>query len=202
MPGFTTHTGTIAVYDADNVDTDRIIPARFLTMVTRSGYGELLFKDVRGADFPLDLPAAAGASILVTGTNFGCGSSREHAVWAVQQAGFKAVIARKTESSPGFSDIFRQNAATCGLLLIELAGEAHKALVEAGSGAEASIDLPAQKVTLGAKEFPFEMNQTNKEAIVQGLDLIGTTLQYEDAISAYENKSTAYVPRVKENALS
>ncbi len=202
MPGFTTHTGKIAVYDANNVDTDRIIPARFLTMVTRSGYGELLFHDVRGGDFPLDQPAATGASILVTGTNFGCGSSREHAVWAIQQAGYRAVIAHKTEANPGFSDIFRQNAATCGLLLIELSGEAHKALVEAGSGAEASIDLPAQIVSLGQREFEFEMNPTNKEAIVKGLDLIGTTLQYGDAISAYEKKSTAYVPRVKENAHS
>lgn len=200
MEGFTTHTGKIAVYDADNVDTDRIIPARFLTLVTRSGYGELLFKDVRDASFPLDQPEAKGASILVVGTNFGCGSSREHAVWAIQQAGFKGVIAKKTETSPGYSDIFRQNAANCGMLLIELSGTAHEALVAAGSGAEVSIDLPEQKVHLGEKDFDFEMNPTNKEAIVKGLDLIGTTLQYEKAISDYEAKSTAYVPKAQENA--
>jgi 3-isopropylmalate/(R)-2-methylmalate dehydratase small subunit len=200
VEGFTTHTGKIAVYDADNVDTDRIIPARFLTLVTRSGYGELLFKDVRDASFPLDQPEAKGASILVVGTNFGCGSSREHAVWAIQQAGFKGVIAKKTETSPGYSDIFRQNAANCGMLLIELSGTAHEALVAAGSGAEVSIDLPEQKVHLGEKDFDFEMNPTNKEAIVKGLDLIGTTLQYEKAISDYEAKSTAYVPKAQENA--
>ncbi|MBI3721325.1 MAG: hypothetical protein HY248_02125 [Fimbriimonas ginsengisoli] len=99
MEPFQTHTGAIAVLDADNIDTDRIIPARFLSMVTRSGYGDLLFKDLRGPEFPLDQPAAQGASVLVVGTNFGCGSSREHAVWAIQQAGFRAVIARRTEAS-------------------------------------------------------------------------------------------------------
>jgi 3-isopropylmalate/(R)-2-methylmalate dehydratase small subunit len=132
--GFTTHRGKIAVLPLDHVDTDRIIPARFLSMVTRSGYGELLFKDVRGPDFALDQPAAAGATILVAGTNFGCGSSREHAVWALQQAGFRCVIARQGADSPGYSDIFRQNAANCGLLLVELGPEAHGALVDAGSG--------------------------------------------------------------------
>ncbi len=92
MSGFTTFTGKIAVLNQDNVDTDRIIPARFLSMVSKSGYGELVFKDVRGPEFPLDQPEADGAEILVAGINFGCGSSREHAVWAIQQAGFKAVI--------------------------------------------------------------------------------------------------------------
>ncbi|RMG22400.1 MAG: 3-isopropylmalate dehydratase small subunit, partial [Armatimonadetes bacterium] len=120
MEPFVTHTGKIAVLDQDDVDTDRIIPARFLTLVTRSGYGELLFKDVRGPDFPLDQPEAQGATVLVVGTNFGCGSSREHAVWAIQQAGFRAVIAKRTQETAGFSDIFRQNSANNGLLLVEL----------------------------------------------------------------------------------
>jgi 3-isopropylmalate/(R)-2-methylmalate dehydratase small subunit len=202
LPGFTTHTGTLAVYDADNVDTDRIIPARFLTMVTKSGYGELLFKDVREPCFPLDQPDAKGASILVVGTNFGCGSSREHAVWAIQQAGFKAVIARKTDSSPGYSDIFRQNAANCGMLLIELVDPAHTTLVRAGSGSTVTIDLPEQQVILNGEKYAFDMNPTNKDAIVKGLDLIGTTLQYEDAIRAYEARSRAFVPRVKEDLVS
>ena len=200
MPGFTTHTGKIAVYNADNVDTDRIIPARFLSMVSRSGYGELLFKDVRDKGFPLDDPNAKGASILVVGTNFGCGSSREHAVWAIQQAGYKAVIAHKTDSSPGYSDIFRQNAANCGMLLIELVDPAHEALVQAGSGAEISIDLPNQQVTYKGDTFTFDMNPTNKEALVKGLDLIGTTLQFEEQIKAYEWQSHAFVPKVKEEA--
>jgi len=194
VQGFTTHTGRIAVYNADNVDTDRIIPARFLSMITRSGYGELLFKDVRGDDFPLDQPDARGASVLVAGTNFGCGSSREHAVWAIQQAGFRAVIARKTPDSPGYSDIFRQNAANCGLLLIELGNEDHEKLARAGTGAEVSIDLPQQTVTLNRETFWFEINPTLKDAIVKGLDLIGTSLEYEAEISKYEQQPHGFVP--------
>lgn len=200
MQGFTTHTGNIAVYNADNVDTDRIIPARFLSMVTRSGYGELLFKDVRGPQFPLDQPESKGASILVVGTNFGCGSSREHAVWAIQQAGFRAVIAQKTDTSPGYSDIFRQNAANCGMLLIELVDPAHEVLVQAGSRAEVSIDLPNQTVTCKGDTFTFDINPVSKEALVKGLDLIGTTLQYEDEISDYERSKGPYVPKAREEA--
>lgn len=189
MEAFTAHTGKIAVYGADNVDTDRIIPARFLTMVTRSGYGEQLFKDVRGSEFPLDRPEASGASVLVAGTNFGCGSSREHAVWAIQQAGFRAVIARRSAVSEGFSDIFRQNAANCGLLLIELAAVDHERIAAAGSGAQVTIDLPAQTVQLGSDKFHFEIRPALKDALVKGLDLIGTTLEYEQAISAYEMRN-------------
>lgn len=186
MTPFLTHTGRVAVYNADNIDTDRIIPARFLTMVTRSGYGELLFKDVRAAGFPLDAPEAQGASILVVGANFGCGSSREHAVWAIQQAGFRAVIARSGDGLPGYSDIFRQNAANCGLLLVELPESAHAALVQAGSGAEASIDLPDQTVSCRGQSFAFDVNPATKDALVKGLDLIGTTLEHEPQIAEYE----------------
>src|SRR3984957_6801848 len=109
VEAFTTYSGKIAIVPGDDIDTDRIIPARFLSRVSRGGYGELLFKDVRGPEFALDKPEAKGATILVVGSNFGCGSSREHAVWAIQQAGFKAVISRKTADKPGFGDIFRQN---------------------------------------------------------------------------------------------
>ncbi|HTQ09733.1 MAG TPA: 3-isopropylmalate dehydratase small subunit [Fimbriimonadaceae bacterium] len=194
MQPFTTHSGRIAVIPDDNIDTDRIIPARFLTRVSRSGYGELLFRDVRGEAFPLDRPEASGATILVVGTNFGCGSSREHAVWAIQQAGFRAVVAKKTEASPGYSDIFRQNAANCGLLLVELDETSHAGLVAAGSGAEATIDLPNQTVTVSGKVLPFETNAVTKDALVKGLDLIGTTLIFEEAIRQYESRSVAYVP--------
>jgi 3-isopropylmalate/(R)-2-methylmalate dehydratase small subunit len=191
---FLTHTGKIAVVPDDNVDTDRIIPARFLTMVTRSGYGELLFHDVRNADFVLDRPEAAGASILVTGANFGCGSSREHAVWAIQQAGFRAVIARRTATAPGYSDIFRQNAANCGLLLVELFEDAHAVLTSAGTGAEATIDLPAQEVRVSGRVLPFEINAVTKGALVDGLDLIGTTMRLEDEIAAYEKADQTFAP--------
>jgi 3-isopropylmalate/(R)-2-methylmalate dehydratase small subunit len=194
MPGFTTHSGKIAVVPDDNIDTDRIIPARFLTRVNRSGYGELLFSDVRGECFPLDMPDAKGASILVVGTNFGCGSSREHAVWAIQQAGFKAVVARRTETSAAYSDIFRQNAANCGLLLIELPDGDHQVLIDAGSGAEATIDLPNQTVSVNGRTFPFDINAVIKQAVLEGLDLIGTTLIHKDQIDAFEATSKEFVP--------
>lgn len=195
MSGFSVHSGKIAVYDADNVDTDRIIPARFLSRVSRSGYGELLFKDVRGQEFPLDLPGAEGASVLVVGTNFGCGSSREHAVWAIQQAGFQAVIARKSAESPGYSDIFRQNSANCGLLLIELPADSHATLVQAGSGAEVTIDLPNQTIELKGSKLTFDIAAPLKEAMIEGLDLIGTTLRLEGDIAKHEAASGVYVPK-------
>lgn len=195
MEGFTVHRGTTAVVPDDNVDTDRIIPARFLSRVNRSGYGELLFHDVRGEGFALDHPQAAGASVMVVGTNFGCGSSREHAVWAIQQAGFKAVVAKKTATGPGYSDIFRQNAANCGLLLVELNESDHAQVESKGSGAEIEIDLPDQKVRQDGKEFGFDISPVSKEAILKGLDLIGSTLILEDAISKYEQERLAYVPK-------
>lgn len=194
MEPFVTHTGRIAVLDQDDVDTDRIIPARFLTLVTRSGYGELLFKDVRGEGFPLDQPEAKGATVLVVGTNFGCGSSREHAVWAIQQAGFRAVVGKRTDKTAGFSDIFRQNAANNGLLLIELPEEEHARLAQAGSGATVEIDLPSQTIRQGNWSARFEMNAATKEALLKGLDLIGTTLLHEDAISHYEKERGPWTP--------
>lgn len=193
MPGFTTHTGKIAVYNADHVDTDRIIPARFLSMVTKTGYGELLFNDIRGPEFPLDKDEAKGASILVVGTNFGCGSSREHAVWALQQAGFKAVIA-KTTDSPGYSDIFRQNAANCGMLLIELPASEQEKLVQLGSGREVEVNLVEQTIRFGDETIRFEINPVVKDSLIKGLDLIGTTLEYADAIESYESQGVAFNP--------
>lgn len=196
MPGLQVHRGTTAVYNADNVDTDRIIPARFLSRVERQGYGDLLFIDVRKREvgFPLDQPEAKGASILVVGTNFGCGSSREHAVWAIQQAGFLVVIARKEADSPGYSDIFRQNAANCGLLLVELEGDAQPRLAEAGSGTEVTVDLPNQTVTWGSESVSFDINPVSKDQILKGLDLIGTTLAHEGAIAAFEGKWDSFAP--------
>ncbi len=192
MDAFTTYTGKIAVIPGDNIDTDRIIPARFLTRVSRSGYGELLFSDVRGAEFILDQPEAKDTSILVAGTNFGCGSSREHAVWAIQQAGYKAVIARKTETSPGYSDIFRQNAANCGLLLAECSPEDHAKLTSAGTGCVAQIDLPNQTIEVNGEKFSFQINEVTKQALIAGLDLIGTTLIYSDQIAEYESKHDSF----------
>lgn len=195
MIGFQSHTGRIAVYNVDDVDTDRIIPARFLTRVSRSGYGGLLFNDVRGEGFALDQPSAEGATILVAGNNFGCGSSREHAVWAIQQAGYQAVVALARGCSPGYSDIFRQNAANCGLLLVELGEEGHAALVGAGSGAQVTVDLPAQTVTVGEKTFGFEIDPVVKNQLVAGLDLIGTTLLEEARIAEFEGRWEAFAPK-------
>lgn len=190
MPGFKTHTGKIAVYNDDNVDTDRIIPARFLTMVTRQGYGELVFKDVRGPEFVLDLPEAKGASVLVVGTNFGCGSSREHAVWAIQQAGFVAVVARKESGSPGYSDIFRGNAANCGLLLIELEDAEHLALASEGTGATVTIDVANASITWASGKAQFEIGEAAKRQIIEGHDLIGLTLEHAAAIADYEARNS------------
>jgi 3-isopropylmalate/(R)-2-methylmalate dehydratase small subunit len=194
VSGFTTHTGSIAVLNEDQVDTDRIIPARFLSRVEKSGYGELLFSDVRGDSFVLDRPEAKGASILVVGTNFGCGSSREHAVWAIQQAGFKCVIARKEDHSPGFSDIFRGNSANCGLLLIELTRVDHVKLAALTTGSSVTVDLTNQTVAWSGDVASFDINEANKLALMEGLDLIGTTLIFEAQISDFESRSKSYVP--------
>lgn len=196
MAGFSVLTAKTAVYNQDQVDTDRIIPARFLSMVTKTGYGELLFHDVRRQEscFILDQDEAQGAEILVVGTNFGCGSSREHAVWAIQQAGFKAVIARAEDDSPGYSDIFRQNSANCGLLLVELGPEEHARLVEAGTGATVTVDLPNQTVKVGEHTAKFEINPATKEQLLAGLDLVGTTRVYQDQIEAFESAWDSFSP--------
>ncbi len=197
MSGFREHSGKIAVYDSDHVDTDRIIPARFLSMVTKSGYGDLLFKDVRGPEFPLDQPEAIGASILVMGTNFGCGSSREHAVWAIQQAGFHVVISRVDSDSPGYSDIFRQNSANCGLLLVELPAEHHVRLTTAGSGAWATVNLEKQTVSLDDWLVPFEINPATRGQLLAGHDLVGTTLVHDGRIAAFEKEWDSFSPGVR-----
>lgn len=194
MAGFREHSGKTAVYYEHDIDTDRIIPARFLSMVTRSGYGEHLFSDVRGEGFPLDRPEAQGATVLVVGHNFGSGSSREHAVWAIQQAGYVAVIAEAEEGIPGFSDIFRQNAANCGLLLIELPPKEHQKLVRAGSGQPIRLSVEDARIEFGGEQIPFEISEATKRQVIEGLDLIGLTLQFEDEIAAYERADRAPRP--------
>jgi 3-isopropylmalate/(R)-2-methylmalate dehydratase small subunit len=196
MSGFTVANGKIAKYLQDQVDTDRIIPARFLTMVTKTGYGDLVFADARKQEdnFFMDQPSAVGATILVVGTNFGCGSSREHAVWAIQQAGFIAVIARIEDDSPGYSDIFRQNGANCGLLLVELPAEQHAKVSSLPQGTEITIDLPRQVVIANGEELPFEINAATKDQLIKGLDLVGTTLIHESDITNFESKWNSFAP--------
>jgi 3-isopropylmalate/(R)-2-methylmalate dehydratase small subunit len=160
--------GPVTDLPRDDVDTDQIIPAKYLKRVERTGYGEFLLEEWRARG--LELPANP---ILVTGGNFGSGSSREHAVWALTDYGFQAVIA------PGFSDIFRSNATKNGLLPVVLPPEQCRAIAERG---RARIDLEAQTVD----EFPFDIDPDVKHRLLNGLDDVSMTLQQENAITAYE----------------
>ena len=214
MEPFQTHRGKVAVLDWTDVNTDLIIPARYLKRVERIGYGPLLFADKRyvagGApeadnpthhgledpNFPLNQPAAQGATILVVRKNFGCGSSREHAVWAVAQAGFRAVIA--PVKGEGFADIFEGNAYGNGLLPLELPQEEWDQVADAGrSGAEISIDLQDLKLTLhapsGDKSFALDVPETQRHRLLNGLDAIAETLLDEPAISSHEAKAPAWI---------
>ncbi len=211
MNSFIEHTGKIAVLDRANIDTDQIIPKDYLKSIKKTGYGEHLFQDWRylengqpNPEFELNQKRFEGASILVAGNNFGCGSSREHAVWAVLQAGFRVVIAPKKVLGqniiPAFADIFRNNSVKNGLFLIELTdSEANElmALVNAHEGLQATIDLPAQKIILqfangsqaeGEKEFAFQIDPMVKQHFLEGLDEIGQTLKYQNEIGRFEKK--------------
>jgi 3-isopropylmalate/(R)-2-methylmalate dehydratase small subunit len=169
--------------DRPDVDTDQIIPKQFLKRIERSGFGEFLFFDWRkDPAFELNQPAAKGARILIAGRNFGCGSSREHAPWALEDYGFDAVIA------PSFGDIFRQNSLKIGLLPVQLAPEQVKELMaRADTGEEITVDLEAR--TAGG--FPFELDDHARECLLEGLDDIALTLRDEPALTAYESAHTA-----------
>lgn len=194
MIPFTTLTAVAVPLDLVNVDTDRILPARFLRMPRASGYENYLFRDMREADpdFVLDRPAYRGAKILVAAENFGCGSSREGAVWALAGAGLRAWIA------PSFGDIFFENSFKNGVLAIVLpAGRvaAIRALLAANPGAELTIDLPAQTVRLpDGRVERFEVDPFRKECLLAGVDEIDLTLRYEREIAAYEERSRAQAP--------
>ena len=192
MDAFTNHTGKVVPYDMPNVDTDQIIPARFLKKIDRVGFGELLFYELRYEEdgspkpgFILNQPKYADGSILVSGPQFGIGSSREHAPWAIQQYGFRVVIA------PSFGDIFRNNCYQNGLLPVMLdAAEVDTIIARAQEiqGYELTVDLEAQQVTDGyGLAASFDIDSFRKENLVQGLDDIGLTLQNEAAIDAFES---------------
>jgi 3-isopropylmalate/(R)-2-methylmalate dehydratase small subunit len=165
------------------VDTDQIIPKQFLKRIERSGFGEFLFFDWRkDPDFELNRPEAKGARILVAGRNFGCGSSREHAPWALEDYGFDAVIA------PSFGDIFRQNSLKSGLLPVQLPQEQVKELMaRADAGEEITVDL--EERTAGG--FPFELDDFARECLLEGLDDVALTLRDEPALTAYESTHDA-----------
>jgi 3-isopropylmalate/(R)-2-methylmalate dehydratase small subunit len=178
--------------DRSDVDTDQIIPAEYLKRVERTGFGEFLFDSWRkDPEFVLNRPEYAGASILVTGSNFGGGSSREHAVWALEDAGFKAVIA------PSFADIFRNNCFKIGLLPVELPAESVRALMDAvldDPATEITIDLESQAVTAPAVEERFEIDGHTRWRLLEGLDDIGLTLRHVEEIDAYEARRPAWLP--------
>jgi 3-isopropylmalate/(R)-2-methylmalate dehydratase small subunit len=190
MKAFTKLTAPAAVLDRPDVDTDQIIPKQFLKRIERTGYGEFLFYDWRQEpDFELNRPEAAGAKILLTGPNFGCGSSREHAAWALQDYGFEVVVA------PSFGDIFFSNCVQIGLVPVTLPTADLKELMRAAEGGgELTVDLEAQHVVEpGGRVSRFEMDAFVRHCLLNGLDAIARTLAHEDAIAAFESRHAAPV---------
>jgi len=197
MRPFTTHTGRLAALQRVNVDTDQIIPKQFLKRIERTGFGEFLFFDWRfrpdgspDPEFELNHPKAGGASILVAGANFGCGSSREHAPWALAEYGFRALIA------PSFADIFYNNCCQTGLLPVRLTAsevaELFRRVERSVHGYEVTVDLERQEVT-GSDGFEtrFEIDSYRREMLLRGLDEIGKSLLHEPLISAFESRRQA-----------
>jgi 3-isopropylmalate/(R)-2-methylmalate dehydratase small subunit len=192
MQSFVSHTGRALPLRRSNVDTDQIIPAVYLKRVTRSGFEDGLFAAWRqDPDFVLSQPQYAGATILVAGQDFGTGSSREHAVWALQNYGFKAVI------SPRFADIFRSNSLKGGLLTVELPADVIEgiwALVEADPTAELTVDLAAREVRWPGGGAPFALDDYSRWRLMEGLDDIGLTLRHEADITEFESHRPAFLP--------
>ena len=198
-PGINIHTGTAAPLNQANVDTDQIIPKQFLTAVTRTGFGKHLFHDWRYLDqheqvpnpeFVLNKPEHKGASILLTRENFGCGSSREHAPWSLDDYGFKIVIATS------FADIFYGNCINNALLPVQLSSEQIDTLfeaIEANADCQITVNLAEQSVSFNQLKFPFEIADQHKTNLLKGLDAIGQTLELADKISAYESQQVAWL---------
>lgn len=175
------HSPTV-VFDADNVDTDQIIPARFLVATDRGSWGDKLFAD--RPQFPRDAAAASGAQILVCGRNFGCGSSREHAAWALRDFGFRAVIATS------FADIFRANALKNGLVPVAVPADVHKHLV-AARDARLTVDVGSRTLTLDdGTSVPFALDDFSRTCLLRGVDELGYLQKHEAQIDAYEKSRT------------
>ncbi len=201
MEPFTTHTGRAVPLRRSNVDTDQIIPAEYLKRVSRVGFADGLFASWRAdPDFILNRPAAAGATILVAGPDFGIGSSREHAVWALSDYGFRAVISAR------FGDIFRNNATKAGLLPVRAAAEFVDSLLdalEAEPDAEVTVDLLAREVRATSPDggvailaAPFEIDDYTRWRLMEGLDDISLTLRHSDEISRFEQQRASWLPAV------
>ncbi|GHA65332.1 3-isopropylmalate dehydratase small subunit [Photobacterium aphoticum] len=192
MTGFKQHTGLVVPLDAANVDTDAIIPKQFLQKVTRLGFGQHLFHDWRFLDdagqqpnpaFVMNAPRYQGASILLARENFGCGSSREHAPWALADYGIRVMIA------PSFADIFYGNSINNQMVPVRLTEQEVDALfqyVDANEGATITVDLEAMTVTADGNTYSFEIDEFRRHCLLNGLDNIGLTLQHEDKIAEYE----------------
>lgn len=195
MEAFVTHTGTAAPLRRSNVDTDQIIPAEYLKRITRHGFEDGLFSSWRkDSDFVLNRPEYQGVTILVAGPDFGTGSSREHAVWALQDYGFKVVISSR------FADIFRGNSGKGGLLTAvvdQALVEQIWALIEADPTMPVTVDLESREVRVGDLVAPFEVDDYVRWRLMAGLDDIGITLQYADQILAFEATRPAYKPTTK-----
>ena len=201
MTPFKQHTGVVVPLDRSDVDTDQIIPARYLKRIERTGYGQFLFAAKRyrddgtpDPDFVLNRPEYREGTVLVAGRNFGCGSSREHAPWALQEYGFRVVIA------PSFGDIFANNAAQVGLLTITLPEERVRQILDtaaAREGYQLSVDLESQTVTDGfGRRDGFEIDGFKKHCLLHGLDAIGLTLQHDAEIARFEGARPGWMPRV------
>ena len=202
MQPFVTHRGVVAVLDRQNIDTDQIIPKQHLKRVERTGFGAYLFSDWRyhldgspRADFVLNQEHGRAASILVSGKNFGCGSSREHAAWALIDHGFRAIIA------PSYADIFRNNAANNGLLVIEVEEAAVQMLaqrVRETAGYELDIDLQTQTISddFGTR-ITFALEPSRRHRLLNGLDEIGITLTHEPEITKFEKRVQPLYPVLK-----
>jgi 3-isopropylmalate/(R)-2-methylmalate dehydratase small subunit len=194
MDAFITHTGTAVPLRRSNVDTDQIIPAEYLKRITRTGFADGLFKAWRTnePDFVLDQPQYAGASILVAGPDFGTGSSREHAVWALSDGGFRVVISSR------FADIFRNNSTKAGLLTVLLPQadvEALWARIEAAPATQVTVDLQAKQVTYADVTVPFEIDDYTRWRLLEGLDDVGLTERNLPDIEAFEASRPAWLPK-------
>jgi 3-isopropylmalate/(R)-2-methylmalate dehydratase small subunit len=195
MEPFRRHEGRIAPLDRANVDTDQIIPKQFLKAIGRSGFGQFLFYDWRRNDpgFVLNRPEHQGATVLVTGPNFGCGSSREHAPWSLQDAGFRAVIASS------FADIFRSNCLKIGLLPVQLPEPSVRRLLDLAAEdptTAATVDLESQTVTAAGFAERFEVDPYGRECLLNGWDAVALTLRHEAEIAAHEAQREPWRPRV------
>ncbi|WP_067169482.1 3-isopropylmalate dehydratase small subunit [Microtetraspora niveoalba] len=192
MEAFTTHTGRAVPLRRSNVDTDQIIPAVWLKQVSRTGFENGLFAAWReDPSFVLNNPVYQGASILLSGPDFGTGSSREHAVWALQQYGFRVVIAAR------FGDIFRNNSTKMGLLPVVLPSDVVEKLQEAAEAdpaVEITVDLAEREVRLGSESWSFEIDDYTRWRLMEGLDDIGLTLRHADDVAVYENGRQPWLP--------